>query len=46
MELTIKLTTEQIIDFIQQLPGKEKLTVVQRPCKRISASPHGTDEVS
>ena len=28
MELTVKLTTEQIIDFIQQLPGEEKLTVV------------------
>ena len=28
MELTIKLTTEQVIDFIQQLPGEEKLAVV------------------
>ena len=28
MELTIKLTTEQVIDFIQQMPGEEKLAVV------------------
>ncbi len=33
MELTIKLTTEQIIDFIQQLPGEEKLTVVRALAK-------------
>lgn len=29
MELTIKLTTEQVIDFIQQMPGEEKLAVVR-----------------
>ena len=28
MELTIKLTTEQVIDCIQQMPGEEKLAVV------------------
>ena len=28
MEVTIKLTTEQIIDTIQQMPGEEKLAVV------------------
>ena len=28
MEVTVTLTTEQIIDSIQQMPGKEKLAVV------------------
>lgn len=28
MEVTIKLTTEQIINSIQQLPGEDKLAVV------------------
>lgn len=28
MELTLKLTTEQIIDFIQQIPPEEKLAVL------------------
>ena len=33
MELTIKLTTEQVIDFIQQMPGEEKLAVVRALAK-------------
>ena len=28
MELTVKLTTEQVIDFIRQMPGEERLAVV------------------
>ena len=28
MELTLELTTEQIIDFIQQIPPEEKITVL------------------
>ena len=28
MDLTIKLTTEQVIDFIQQIPPEEKLLVL------------------
>ena len=28
MEVTIELTTEQIIDCIQRMPGEEKLAVV------------------
>lgn len=28
MDLTIKLTTEQVIDFIQQIPPEEKLAVL------------------
>ena len=28
MELTLKLTTEQIIDFIQQIPPEEKISVL------------------
>jgi hypothetical protein len=28
MELTLKLTTEQIIDFIQQIPPGEKIAVL------------------
>lgn len=28
MELTLKLTTEQVIDFIQQIPPEEKLAVL------------------
>lgn len=28
MDLTIKLTTEQVIDFIQQIPPEEKFTVL------------------
>ena len=28
MDLTIKLTTEQVIDFIQQIPPEEKLVVL------------------
>jgi len=28
MELTVKLTTQQIIDFIRQMPGEERLAVV------------------
>ena len=28
MELTVKLTTQQVIDFIQQMPGEERLAVV------------------
>ena len=28
MELTIKLTTQQVIDFIRQMPGEERLAVV------------------
>ena len=33
MNLTIELTTEQIIDLIQQMPLMEKLTVLKRTCK-------------
>ena len=28
MDLTIKLTTEQVIDFIQQIPPEEKIAVL------------------
>ena len=28
MELTVKLTTEQVIDFIRQMPGEERLAFV------------------
>ena len=28
MELTLKLTTEQVIDFIQQIPPEEKIAVL------------------
>ena len=28
MDLTIKLTTEQVIDFIQQIPSEEKIAVL------------------
>ena len=30
MEFTVNLTTEQIIDFIQQIPPKEKLAVLTK----------------
>lgn len=29
MNLTLESTTEQIIDFLQQMPPKEKLTVLK-----------------
>ena len=28
MEFTVKLTTEQVIDFIQQIPPKEKIALL------------------
>ena len=28
MELTVKLTTEQVIDFIRQMPGEERLAAI------------------
>ena len=28
MELTVNLTTEQVIDFIRQMPGEERLAVI------------------
>ena len=28
MEFTVKLTTEQVIDFIQQIPPEEKIAVL------------------
>jgi tRNA U34 2-thiouridine synthase MnmA/TrmU len=28
MELTVKLTTEQVIEFIQQIPPEEKIAVL------------------
>ena len=28
MEFTVKLTTEQVIDFIQQIPPQEKIAVL------------------
>ncbi len=34
MNLTIELTTEQVIDLIQQMPPKEKLTVLKALAKQ------------
>ncbi|MDE0085510.1 MAG: hypothetical protein OXU23_07345 [Candidatus Poribacteria bacterium] len=34
MNLTIELTTEQIIDLIQQMPPMEKLTVLKELAKQ------------
>ena len=28
MEFTVNLTTQQVIDFIQQIPPEEKITVL------------------
>lgn len=37
MNLTIALTTEQIIDLIQQMPPEEKLTVLKALAKETTA---------
>ncbi|MDE0314394.1 MAG: hypothetical protein OXM61_05805 [Candidatus Poribacteria bacterium] len=37
MNLTIELTTEQIIDLIQQMPSEEKLSVVRALAKETPA---------
>ena len=37
MNLTLKLTTEQIIDFLQQMPPEEKLTVLKALAKEARA---------
>ena len=33
MNLTLELTTEQVIDFLQQMPPEEKLTVLKALAK-------------
>ena len=37
MNLTLELTTEQIIDFLQQMPPEEKLTVLKALAKEARA---------
>ena len=37
MNLTLELTTEQVIDFLQQMPPKEKLTVLKALAKEARA---------
>ena len=37
MNLTLKLTTEQIIDFLQQMPPEEKFLVVRALTKETRA---------
>ena len=37
MNLTLKLTTEQIIDFLQQMPPEEKFLVVRALTKETQA---------
>ena len=37
MNLTIELTTEQVIDLIQQLPPEEKLTILKTIAKEARA---------
>ena len=37
MNLTIELTTEQVIDLIQQMPPEEKLTVLKAIAKEARA---------
>lgn len=37
MNLTLESTTEQIIDFLQQMPPKEKLTVLKALAKEARA---------
>ncbi len=37
MNLTIELTTEQIIDLVQQMPPEEKLTILKALAKETSA---------
>lgn len=37
MEFTVNLTTEQIIDFIQQIPPEEKLTVLTKLAEQAHA---------
>ena len=34
MNLTLELTTEQVIDFLQQMPPEEKLTVLKALAKQ------------
>ena len=44
MNLTLELTTEQIIDLVQQMPPEEKFLVV-RALKGNTGRTRGTDEV-
>ena len=37
MNLTLELTTEQVIDFLQQMPPEEKLTVLKALAKEARA---------
>ena len=37
MNLTIELTTEQIIDLVQQMPPEEKLTILKALAKETAA---------
>lgn len=37
MNLTLELTTEQIIDLVQQMPPEEKLTVLKALAKEARA---------
>ena len=37
MNLTIQLTTEQVIDFLQQMPSEEKLKVMKALAKQARA---------
>ncbi len=37
MNLTLKLTTEQVIDFLQQMPPEEKLKVIKVLAKQARA---------
>lgn len=37
MNLTIELTTEQVIDLVQQMPPEEKLTVLKAIAKEARA---------
>lgn len=43
MEVTIKLTTEQIINSIQQMPGEDKLAVVLALAKE--SMPHRVERM-
>ena len=45
MNLTLELTTEQVIDFLQQMPPKEKIDSTQGTCKGSTRWPRRTDEI-